>query len=55
MAEPTSNSVTTPWGRQQAGTTDRATSRTRKVVHGLPAWEPLPPGETLAPRRPRHQ
>jgi len=41
----------TPWGasRQPAG--ERVTSRVRKVVEGLPDWEPLPPGETLV-RRP---
>ncbi|MET7849061.1 hypothetical protein AB0D78_17095 [Streptomyces avermitilis] len=41
-----------PWGatsRSSGG--ERVTSRLRRVVEGLPDWEPLPPGETVV-RRP---
>ncbi|QGV82446.1 hypothetical protein EIZ62_03655 [Streptomyces ficellus] len=41
-----------PWATARAAErTDRATSRMRRVVEGLPDWEPLPPGETFV-RRP---
>ena len=41
----------TPWGRQTASSEERVTSRQRRMAEGLPAWEPLPPGEVLI-RRP---
>ena len=41
----------TPWGRQSGSSTERVTSRQRRMAEGLPAWEPLPPGEVLI-RRP---
>ncbi|MBP2049327.1 hypothetical protein J2Z21_002258 [Streptomyces griseochromogenes] len=40
-----------PWAAQRRPQQERITSRLRKVVEGLPDWEPLPPGETLV-RRP---
>lgn len=40
-----------PWGATRKPAGERATSRVRKVVEGLPDWEPLPPGETVV-RRP---
>jgi hypothetical protein len=41
----------TPWGRQSGASEERVTSRQRRMAEGLPAWEPLPPGEVLI-RRP---
>lgn len=41
----------TPWARQTARTEERTTPRARKMVQGLPGWEPLPPGEIVV-RRP---
>ncbi|MFE1879599.1 hypothetical protein [Streptomyces diastatochromogenes] len=40
-----------PWAAQRRPQQERVTSRLRRVVEGLPDWEPLPPGETLV-RRP---
>ena len=40
-----------PWAAQRRPQQERVTSRLRKVVEGLPDWEPLPPGETVV-RRP---
>ncbi|MER5206602.1 hypothetical protein [Streptomyces sp. NPDC002825] len=40
-----------PWAARRPEPTERATSRLRRLVEGLPDWEPLPPGETLV-RRP---
>ncbi|MEU3749798.1 MULTISPECIES: hypothetical protein [Streptomyces] len=40
-----------PWASHRPAGTERATSRLRRVVEGLPDWEPLPPGEMLV-RRP---
>jgi hypothetical protein len=40
------------WARQTTKDVPRATSRSRQMVEGLPAWEPLPPGEMLV-RRPQ--
>lgn len=40
-----------PWAQQGAAKTERATARIRKMVQGLPAWEPMPPGEQIV-RRP---
>ncbi|MEU3573325.1 hypothetical protein AB0E96_33600 [Kitasatospora sp. NPDC036755] len=40
-----------PWAASPRPSTDRATSRLRRLVEGLPDWEPLPPGE-LTVRRP---
>ncbi|MEV5799158.1 hypothetical protein, partial [Streptomyces collinus] len=40
-----------PWAAQRGPQRERVTSRLRRVVEGLPDWEPLPPGETLV-RRP---
>ncbi|WP_329365234.1 hypothetical protein OG896_13145 [Streptomyces sp. NBC_00669] len=41
-----------PWASSAGRRTgERVTSRVRRVVEGLPDWEPLPPGETLV-RRP---
>ena len=41
----------TPWGRQSGASEERVTARQRRMAEGLPAWEPLPPGEVLI-RRP---
>ncbi|MFD9795204.1 hypothetical protein ACFWXK_30110 [Streptomyces sp. NPDC059070] len=41
-----------PWAATAAKPGERVTTRLRRVVDGLPAWSPLPPGETLV-RRPR--
>ncbi|MFJ9027686.1 hypothetical protein ACIRQP_04035 [Streptomyces sp. NPDC102274] len=41
-----------PWASAPARPKERATSRLRKVVEGLPGWEPLPPGE-MTVRRPK--
>ncbi len=38
------------WARQRATGNAPVTPRTRRIVPGLPAWEPLPPGE-IAVRR----
>ncbi|MFH8768157.1 hypothetical protein [Streptomyces sp. NPDC017958] len=40
-----------PWAAQRRPQQERVTSRLRRVVEGLPDWEPLPPGETVV-RRP---
>lgn len=40
-----------PWARQTAAAEQRVTTRARKMVEGLPSWEPLPPGEIVV-RRP---
>ncbi|MFE0513887.1 hypothetical protein [Streptomyces sp. NPDC058964] len=40
-----------PWAAQRGPQQERVTSRLRRVVEGLPDWEPLPPGETVV-RRP---
>ncbi|MFF8381430.1 hypothetical protein ACF07V_35570 [Streptomyces sp. NPDC015661] len=48
VRRPTTDS---PWAARRPDQTERATSRLRRVVEGLPDWEPLPPGETLL-RRP---
>ncbi|MFE4371323.1 hypothetical protein ACFRMN_24375 [Streptomyces sp. NPDC056835] len=41
-----------PWAATPTRPKERATSRLRKVVEGLPDWEPLPPGE-MTVRRPK--
>ncbi|MEV6423797.1 hypothetical protein [Streptomyces sp. NPDC051662] len=41
-----------PWASTAARPKERTTSRLRKVVEGLPDWEPLPPGE-MTVRRPK--
>lgn len=41
-----------PWARQ-AKATEPATARTRRLVHSLPGWDPLPPGEILVQRHRR--
>jgi hypothetical protein len=40
-----------PWAAAPEPAEERATGRLRRVVQGLPAWEPLPPGESTV-RRP---
>lgn len=42
-----------PWGSAGRGgaSEERVTNRARRMVEGLPSWEPLPPGEILV-RRP---
>jgi hypothetical protein len=43
-----------PWARQSIGThREPLTDRARRMVHGLPSWEPLPPGEILVNRHGR--
>jgi hypothetical protein len=42
---------TLPWARQDSAAEQRVTSRARRMVEGLPSWEPLPPGEVVV-RRP---
>jgi hypothetical protein len=49
----TTDQTPLPWARPATSSSERQTSRTRRMVEGLPAWEPLPPGEILV-RRPRH-
>ena len=44
-------SQATPWAQQNTAKRERATARVRKMVEGLPQWEPLPPGEMIV-RRP---
>jgi hypothetical protein len=39
------------WGRQETRRLPAATTRSRRVVQGLPDWEPLPPGEITVQRR----
>lgn len=39
-----------PWARRPVAASAPATGRTRRMVDGLPAWEPLPPGEILVQR-----
>lgn len=39
-----------PWARQTSASDDRVTNRARRLVQGLPDWEPLPPGEILVHR-----
>lgn len=48
---PEATTKTVPWARQVTAARERATPRVRKMVEGLPPWEPLPPGEMLV-RRP---
>ncbi|MGW6690604.1 hypothetical protein [Streptomyces sp. NPDC054961] len=38
-----------PWARQPEAT-GPSTARLRRIVEGLPDWEPLPPGEILVRR-----
>ncbi len=52
-ATPVAQEASVPWARQAATPQPRATSRTRHMVHGLPGWEPLPPGELLVHRHRR--
>ncbi|MEU5000823.1 hypothetical protein [Streptomyces sp. NPDC021622] len=40
-----------PWAASHRPSGERVTTRLRRVVEGLPDWEPLPPGETVV-RRP---
>jgi hypothetical protein len=42
-----------PWALQTGAPTERATGRRRQMVQGLPAWDPLPPGEMLVQRHRR--
>jgi hypothetical protein len=54
-AQPTPESATTaaepmPWAQQTVSVNERTTSRLRRLVHGLPDWEPMPPGEILVNR-----
>ncbi len=51
-AEPGPDTPQVPWGvpRQQSGQEQRATTRLRQYVAGLPSWEPTPPGEILVQR-----
>jgi hypothetical protein len=42
-----------PWAQQAAKAQPRATSRARRTVRDLPAWDPLPPGEILVNRHRR--
>ena len=44
------NGPGTLWARQTTSGTQRVTSRVRRLVQGLPDWEPLPPGEVLVRR-----
>ncbi|MFI5640898.1 hypothetical protein ACIA8H_26285 [Streptomyces goshikiensis] len=39
------------WAAGAGPAEERTTARLRRVVDGLPAWSPLPPGEQLV-RRP---
>jgi len=39
-----------PWARQNTAH-ERVTGRNREQLRGLPAWDPLPPGEILVQRR----
>jgi hypothetical protein len=50
-AAPGGGESTSPWAAVRRPQRERVTSRQRRVVEGLPDWEPLPPGETLV-RRP---
>ncbi|QIB41686.1 hypothetical protein [Streptomyces aureoverticillatus] len=45
-----------PWAAAAARPAggERVTKRQRRVVEGLPDWEPLPPGETLVRRHGDH-
>ncbi|MER7585247.1 hypothetical protein [Kitasatospora sp. NPDC097691] len=40
-----------PWATSPRSSTERTTNRLRRLVEGLPDWEPLPPGE-ITVRRP---
>lgn len=42
-----------PWAQQATVTTERKTDRRRRMVHGLPSWDPLPPGEIFVQRHGR--
>jgi len=50
-----SGSQTVPWARQAAASAppEPVTQRARRMVQGLPDWEPLPPGEAPVSRRGR--
>jgi hypothetical protein len=50
-APATAAATAMPWAHQGGATENRATTRARRMVEGLPGWEPLPPGELLV-RRP---
>lgn len=39
------------WARPVTTASERATARARRMAEGLPAWEPLPPGEVVVRRR----
>ncbi|MFZ3493646.1 hypothetical protein ACODT5_10545 [Streptomyces sp. 5.8] len=38
------------WARQSTAAEEAATARLRRIVEGLPDWEPLPPGEIVVRR-----
>lgn len=51
-AEPGPEDGGAPWAATAARPAGRrATQRVRRVVEGLPEWDPMPPGESLV-RRP---
>ncbi|WP_405832766.1 MULTISPECIES: hypothetical protein [unclassified Streptomyces] len=39
-----------PWARQPTAAEETTTARLRRIVEGLPDWEPLPPGEIVVRR-----
>ncbi|MFE4538975.1 hypothetical protein ACFRKB_28540 [Streptomyces scopuliridis] len=51
-SQPAPSPAASPWASAPARPKERVTSRLRKVVEGLPEWEPLPPGE-MTVRRPK--
>jgi hypothetical protein len=47
----TPDDASVPWARQATETPDKPlTDRLHRLVEGLPAWDPLPPGEILVVR-----
>jgi hypothetical protein len=52
-SQPAPSDAAVPWARQAAPQQPRATSRVRRMVTGLPAWDPLPPGEIFVQRHRR--
>lgn len=48
---PGAQESTSLWARPVPSSQERATARARKMAEGLPAWDPLPPGEIIVKRR----
>jgi hypothetical protein len=49
--EPASTTGSVPWARQAPDARNEpVTDRIRRIVAGLPGWDPMPPGEIIVVR-----